>query len=51
MSTKNFDKTIGNQTRDLPVCSVMPQPTAPLRGACSTYGEEEVRIQDFGRET
>ena len=28
---KNSNDTIGNQTRDLPACSAMPQPTAPPR--------------------
>jgi hypothetical protein len=31
MSVKNSSDTIGNQTRDLPACSAVPQPTAPLR--------------------
>jgi len=31
MSMKNFNDTIGNRTRDLPVCSALPQPTAPRR--------------------
>jgi len=31
MSTKNSNNTIGNRTRDLPVCSAVPQPTAPPR--------------------
>jgi hypothetical protein len=31
MSMKNFSDTIGNRTRDLPVCSAVPQPTAPPR--------------------
>jgi hypothetical protein len=31
MSVKNFSDTIGNQTRDVPVCSAGPQPTAPPR--------------------
>jgi len=26
---KNSNDTIGNRTRDLPVCSAVPQPTAP----------------------
>jgi len=26
---KNFSDTIGNRTSDLPVCSAVPQPTAP----------------------
>jgi hypothetical protein len=29
MSMKNSNGTIGNRTRDLPVCSAAPQPTAP----------------------
>ena len=29
MSMKNCSGTIGNPTRDLPVCSAVPQPTAP----------------------
>jgi hypothetical protein len=31
MSMKNSNDTIGNRTRNLPVCSAVPQPTAPLR--------------------
>jgi hypothetical protein len=31
MSMKKSNDTIGNQTRDLPACSAVPQPTAPLR--------------------
>jgi len=31
MSMKNFIDTIGNRNRDLPTCSVVPQPTAPPR--------------------
>jgi hypothetical protein len=27
----NFKDIIGNRTRDLPACSAVPQPTAPLR--------------------
>ena len=29
MPTKNSSDNIGNRTRDLPVCSAVPQPTAP----------------------
>ena len=29
MSMKNSSFTIGNQARNLPACSVVPQPTAP----------------------
>jgi hypothetical protein len=28
---KNYSNSIGNRTRDLPVCSAVPQPTVPLR--------------------
>jgi len=28
---KNSNDTIGNRTRDLPVCRAVPQPTAPPR--------------------
>jgi len=28
---KKSNDTIGNRTRDLPACSAVPQPTAPLR--------------------
>jgi hypothetical protein len=31
MSMKNSNDTIWNRSRDLPVCSAMPQPTAPPR--------------------
>jgi hypothetical protein len=31
MSKKNSNGTIGNRTLDLPVCSAVPQPTAPPR--------------------
>ena len=31
MSMKNSNDTIGNRTRDLPTCSTVPQPSAPLR--------------------
>jgi hypothetical protein len=31
MSVKNSSDTIGNRTRDVPVCSAVPQPTAPPR--------------------
>jgi len=30
-STENRNETIGNRTDELPVCSAVPQPTAPLR--------------------
>jgi hypothetical protein len=31
MSMKKSNDTIGNQTRGLPACSAVPQPTAPPR--------------------
>ena len=31
MSMKNSNDAIGNRTRDLPVCSAVPQSTAPPR--------------------
>jgi hypothetical protein len=31
MPMKNSCDTMGNRTRDLPVCSAVPQPTAPTR--------------------
>jgi hypothetical protein len=31
MSIKNFNDSIGNRKRDVPVCSAVPQPTAPPR--------------------
>ena len=34
MSIKNSNDTIGNRTRNLPVCSAVPQPTEPPR-CCS----------------
>ena len=30
MPMKNSNDTIGNRTRDLPTCSAVPQPTAPM---------------------
>jgi hypothetical protein len=31
LSLKNSSDSIGNRSRDLPVCSSVPQPTAPPR--------------------
>jgi len=31
MSMKNSNDTLGNRTRNLPVCGAVPQPTAPPR--------------------
>ena len=37
MSMKNSSDTIGNRTRDLSTCSVVPQPTAPPRAYIYIY--------------
>ena len=38
MSMKNSSDTIGNRTRDLPVCSAVPQTTVPpLLVMCVTH--------------
>jgi hypothetical protein len=37
MSMKNSNDNIGNRTRDLPVCSAVPQPTAPPRAPLLYY--------------
>jgi len=34
---KNSSDTIGNQNRDLPTCSAVPQPTAPPRPKWRKY--------------
>jgi hypothetical protein len=34
MSIKNFNNKIGKQTRDLPACSAVTQPTEPPRNPC-----------------
>jgi hypothetical protein len=36
MSMKNSDDINGNQTRDIPACSAVPQPTALLRVSLKT---------------
>ena len=36
MSMKNSNDTIGNQTRDLPACSAVPQPAAQPRAPSGT---------------
>jgi hypothetical protein len=40
---KNSIETIGNRTRDLPVCTAVPQPFAPP-AACPSHceGEDEL---------
>ena len=37
ISMKNSNDTMGNQTRDLPTCSAVPQPTALLRVPLYVY--------------
>jgi hypothetical protein len=40
MSMKNSNDTIGDRTRDLPACSVVSQPTVPLRATnCYIVGD------------
>ena len=34
MPIKNSTDTIGNRTRDLPICSAVPQPTSQPRASC-----------------
>jgi hypothetical protein len=34
---KNSNGLIGTRTRDLPVCSIVPQPTTRPRARCSSY--------------
>jgi hypothetical protein len=43
MSIKNSNDTIGNQTRDLPACSAVPQPTAPLRAPNNLFTTNNFR--------
>ena len=42
---KNSSDTIGNRTRDLPVCSAVPQSTAPSRNPpqLTCYEQENLR--------
>ena len=56
MSMKNVYDTIGNRTRDLPVCSAGPQPTVPLRapkkyGVRGRYRGEKKMHFEFSWET
>jgi hypothetical protein len=41
MVKENSSDTIGNETRDLPACSTVPQPTAPPR--------DRVHLQDVNQ--
>jgi hypothetical protein len=46
-SMKNSNDSIGNQTRDVPACSAVPQPTAPPRAplsACTLKIEPVVNL-------
>ena len=44
---KNFNDNIGNRTRDLPTCSVVPKPTALPRASVyqSTIGKHAYRVK------
>jgi hypothetical protein len=42
MSVKNASDAIGNLTRNLPVCSAVLQPTAPLRAPTLTETRHKV---------
>jgi hypothetical protein len=44
MSMKKSSDTIGNRTRDLPACSAMPQPTAPLHAPHSPYPLNKIQF-------
>ena len=44
---KNFSDTIGNRTRDLPVCSAVPQPTALQRAHTCTNDKSEILPVDI----
>jgi hypothetical protein len=47
MSVKNSSDTIGNRTRDVPVCSAVPQPTAPPRAPFCTCIMYKIIIYNF----
>ena len=49
MSMKNSSDTIGNRTRNLPVCSTVPEPTAPPH-APYKYSISRVSASYFGEE-
>jgi hypothetical protein len=48
MSMKNSIDTIGNRTRDVPVCSPVPQPTAPP-AACPKMDYSSINNRVLGR--
>jgi hypothetical protein len=39
------DDTIRNQTRDLPVCGVVPQPAALPRAVCALCGLDNLKYE------
>jgi hypothetical protein len=47
MSMKNSDDTIGNRSRDLPVCSAVPQTNAPPRAPYLKNHENQEIYQLF----
>jgi hypothetical protein len=46
---KGKNDTIGNRARDVPVCSVVPQPTAPPQG--KTVLKSKTLVTELGIET
>jgi len=46
MSMSNSNDTIGNRTRDLPACSAVPQPNAPLCTAFKPYIRPKLFVTD-----
>jgi hypothetical protein len=48
MSMKNSNDTIGNRTRNLPACSAVPRPTAPLCAAPNTTAPAFLFSLTFG---
>ena len=56
MSMQKCNDTFGNQTRDLPACSVVPQPTAPPRalsidGRLKNMEQEHVEMEVLGKKS
>jgi hypothetical protein len=47
---KKSNDTIGNQTRDLPACSAVPQPIAPPRAQLCFYYLELKRVDSNSRQ-
>ena len=46
-SIKNSNDTIWNRNRDLPVCSAVPQPTAPPRAVVKMYTSANLEEKSF----